>query len=295
VSTMRIRTVKPELFLHDGLFDLERETGLPIRLAFIGLWCAADREGRFRWQPRRLKALILPYDDVDFSRVLDALATRGFVVRYASGRDELGWIPGFSRHQVINNREKASELPTPPIVDANQSVIETSTRERRVNDACGTRHDLAQAEGKGKEGNKEYGREQDTHPSPPSGSEHSLSPSPPRDPSVLAILPPNLDTEEFRAAWEVWIEHRIEKGLGVTSRQVAMLFERLARIGSANAVTAIKHSVSKGWDNIYTPEETGGRFNNQQHTPDATTTTPDSFESFLRNWTESQTAKSEGG
>lgn len=97
---MRIRTIKPEFFLHDGLFDLEHETSLPIRVAFVGLWCAADREGRFRWEPRRLGATILPYDGVDFSRVLDALATRGFVVRYASDGSEFGCIPTFSRHQV---------------------------------------------------------------------------------------------------------------------------------------------------------------------------------------------------
>ena len=69
---MRIRTVKPEFFTHEGLFELEKETGLPIRVAFAGLWCAADREGRFKWEPRRLGVQILPYDQVDFSRVLDA-------------------------------------------------------------------------------------------------------------------------------------------------------------------------------------------------------------------------------
>ena len=50
---MRIRTVKPEFFTHEGLFDAEKATKLPLRVAFVGLWCAADREGRFRWEPRR--------------------------------------------------------------------------------------------------------------------------------------------------------------------------------------------------------------------------------------------------
>jgi hypothetical protein len=44
----RIRTIKPEFFSHEALFDGERETGLPLRLAFIGLLCQCDREGRFR-------------------------------------------------------------------------------------------------------------------------------------------------------------------------------------------------------------------------------------------------------
>jgi len=142
---MRIRTVKPEFFNHEGIFDAEHETNLPLRLAFIGLWCAADREGRFKWESRRLKTQIMPYDLCDFSRVLDALMTRGFIVKYATETGEYGCIPSFSRHQVVNNRERDSELPEPN--DAN------------ICDACLTREPrddhASKAEGKGREGNME--------------------------------------------------------------------------------------------------------------------------------------------
>lgn len=129
---MRIRTIKPEFFKHEELFDLEQETGLPLRLAFAGIWCASDREGRFKWRPRALKADILPYDNVDFSRVLDALATRGFIVKYASPTresEQIGCIPSFHRHQIVNNRELASELPCPP----------NNTQQHNDIDACPTR------------------------------------------------------------------------------------------------------------------------------------------------------------
>lgn len=165
---MRIRTIKPPFFLHEGIFDAETETGLPLRLAFIGLWCAADREGRFKWSPRRLKTEILPYDEVDFSRVLDALTTRGFIVRYAcptreNGVDgdqligEYGVIPSFKKHQVINHKEKPSELPKPSYecsnVDADNCNKTTYTRGPRVPDACLTRGlPRAHEEGKGREG-----------------------------------------------------------------------------------------------------------------------------------------------
>jgi hypothetical protein len=33
----RIRTVKPEFFRHEELYELEKQTGLPLRLAFIGV------------------------------------------------------------------------------------------------------------------------------------------------------------------------------------------------------------------------------------------------------------------
>lgn len=107
----RIRTVKPEFFRHEGLFEAEKETDLPLRLAFLGLLTVADREGRFRWRPRVLKLDVFPHDQMDFSPVLDALTTRGFLVRYMCGTEEYGFIPTFKKHQHINNRERASELP----------------------------------------------------------------------------------------------------------------------------------------------------------------------------------------
>ncbi len=132
----RIRTVKPEFFANEKLFDLEQQSGFPIRLAFEGLWCWADREGRFEWRPRTLKAGILPFDDVDFSRVLDALESRGFIVKYASGvgreREEYGWIPTLKEHQAFNNKEKPSELPAP---EDSEILTEGYTRDERVDDA----------------------------------------------------------------------------------------------------------------------------------------------------------------
>lgn len=128
----RIRTVKPEFFRHEELYELEKKTGLPLRLAFVGLWCCCDREGRFQWRPKTLRSLILPFDDdVDFSRVLDAWVTRGFVVKYASPTgEELGYIPSWSRHQYINNRESRSVIQPPH----NHKVDASGTRQARVPD-----------------------------------------------------------------------------------------------------------------------------------------------------------------
>jgi len=150
----RIRTVKPEFFTHWELYDLEIETGYPIRVAFSGLWTQADREGRFQWIPQQLKLGCLPYDEIDFSRVLHALATRDFIRKYVVDGREYGYIPGFSSHQVINNRESESKLPEP-------NENNTLTREARVNDAWSTREVHAQAEGKGKEGRERKGKETD--------------------------------------------------------------------------------------------------------------------------------------
>jgi hypothetical protein len=160
----RIRTIKPELAAHEELYDLEIETGLPIRFAWCMLFTVADREGRFQLRPRTLKAQILPHDKIDFSRVLDAWFTRGFVQKYRVGNEVFGWIPTFTKHQVINNRESASDLPSieeadevfQPLTDA------SATRQPREDDACPTREVHAQGErkeGKGRERKERKGKE----------------------------------------------------------------------------------------------------------------------------------------
>jgi hypothetical protein len=147
---MRIRTIKPEFFHHEELFEAEVQTKLPLRVAFAGLWCIADREGRFKWEPRRIGVQVLPYDGVDFSRVLDALTTRGFILKYRVNDVCFGCIPSFLKHQVINNRESQSVLPDPE-GNIEETPINTeefdasSTREPREDHAC-------TKEGKGREG-----------------------------------------------------------------------------------------------------------------------------------------------
>ncbi len=138
---MRCRTIKPDFFTHEGLFDAEKETGLPLRVAFAGTWGCADREGRFQWRPKAMGAVILPYDEIDFSRVLDALVTRGFLVKYAIKNEWYGCIPSFRRHQFVNNREAKSILPD--VKDAEEVIDASSTRgisrEPRVDDAMSAR------------------------------------------------------------------------------------------------------------------------------------------------------------
>lgn len=109
----RTRTVKPTFFKDAELYDAEVQYGLPLRLAYEGLWCQADREGRFLWKPRELKLDILPYDPVDFDRVLNALAEAGFIERYEVDGRVYGLIPNLKRHQHFHKTEAASTLPAP--------------------------------------------------------------------------------------------------------------------------------------------------------------------------------------
>lgn len=153
---MRIRSIKPGVHLNEVLWDLEQETGLPIFRGFTGLWSAADREGRFEWRPRKLKSAILPYWEGDFSRVLDALTSRGFLVRYAILGVEYGVVARFKQHQSINHKEQPSTLPAPEEADPELNDIQDLTRGSRVENA----QDNLERTDPGKPvRNMEYGRE----------------------------------------------------------------------------------------------------------------------------------------
>lgn len=107
----RKRFVSPEFFAHGDLYDAERATGLPLRLAYAGLWTVTDRRGMFWWKPREMKLQIMPYDDVDFERILTALEAYGFVERYAVDGKRFGRVPSFERWQTFHRNESPSDVP----------------------------------------------------------------------------------------------------------------------------------------------------------------------------------------
>ena len=111
----RKRFLAPEFFQHGELFDAEQETGLPLRLAFAGLWCQTDRRGIFLWKVRQLKLAIMPYDEgVDFAAVMTALQDHRFVRQYEVDGRQYGLIPSFDRWQSFHRDERQSDAPPPP-------------------------------------------------------------------------------------------------------------------------------------------------------------------------------------
>lgn len=147
----RIRTIKPDFFRHLELYNTEKESNLPIRVAFAGLWTSCDREGRFRWNPEVLKLDCLPFDNIDFSRVLNVLWTRGFIEKYNHENKIYGFIPSWKEHQFINNRESESVLPNP----YESSILTCDSRDVITSDKL-PRGREGKGRGKGKEGEKEF-------------------------------------------------------------------------------------------------------------------------------------------
>jgi hypothetical protein len=107
---MRSRNIKPGFFENEKLAELPALT----RILFAGLWCYADREGRFEWRPKRIKALILPYDDCNVEEMLMSLHAAKFLYTYTTGNDMFGLLPKFKVHQNPHPHEAKSILPSPP-------------------------------------------------------------------------------------------------------------------------------------------------------------------------------------
>lgn len=106
---MRSRNIKPNFFKNDLLGEC-----LPLaRILFEGLWCYADKRGRFEWRPKKIKIEILPYDKCNIVLLLDQLLEREFILKYLVEGVEYGMIPNFEIHQRPHHNETESFLPSP--------------------------------------------------------------------------------------------------------------------------------------------------------------------------------------
>ena len=221
---MRIRTYKPEFFTHPLLADLDRNSQLPVRISLMGLWSCSDREGRFKWDARRLGAQILPYEQIDFEVILKILTDNEFIVKYEVDGKAYGFVPSFSRHQVINNREQESSLPPfqqPDLFSTELTRVNTgeSTGETTRADAC-SGEGKGRKEGKGKEEEK-----------------------------IEIDLP--YESEEFRNSWDDWVTYRKEKKKKLTPSTIKMQLKKLESIGEVRAVRMISYSIENGWEGLF--------------------------------------------
>jgi hypothetical protein len=109
---VRIRSIKPE-FWRDP--DSTGRWPADLKLFYIGLWCVADDDGRFPWEPDLIAADLYPYDrDADVGGLLTRLVEAGRAISYEVAGRRYGFLPKFGKHQRIN-RPTPSRLPPPPV------------------------------------------------------------------------------------------------------------------------------------------------------------------------------------
>ncbi len=121
----RTRYIKHDLYLDDKL----AACSLVARYIFPGLWIIADREGRLEDNPRKIGAMLLPYDKANINALLDELAQGGFLLRYTiEGRGYIQ-IVNFSKHQRPHLKEAASTIPphSPTRAEKSRGKVGAST------------------------------------------------------------------------------------------------------------------------------------------------------------------------
>ena len=244
----RMRIVKPDFFRHEALFEAEVASGLPLRVAFAGLWTVADREGRFRWRPRQIKLDVLPFDTLDFAVVLDALAAHGFIGKYAVEGQALGFIPSWNRHQVVNNREVASTLPR-PTDDA------YSTRAARVDDVTGTPLVQESVEQE-QEQDQEQEQEQEQEQQAPSAS--SAAPTLKSSPRKL---PPTIPSWLPADLWADFVEMRRFLRKPMTHKAITLMFSKLEKLRAAghDPRGVLEQAIANSWTDVYEPKKDAAR------------------------------------
>jgi uncharacterized phage protein (TIGR02220 family) len=116
---MRSRSIKCTFFNDEKIGELSHTS----RLLFIGLWCYADREGRFEYRPKQIKACVFPYDSINISKFMNEIIEKGMIKIYEIDEKKYGYIPRFFLYQHIHPNEKRSLIP--PYNEQNQCHVIT--------------------------------------------------------------------------------------------------------------------------------------------------------------------------
>ena len=101
--------MKPGFFKNEDLSDL----GPHAQLLFAGLWTLADKKGRLDDRPRRIKAELFPFYEVDVDGALSSLSDAGFIQRYERDGNKHIQINNFDKHQNPHIKEAESTIPAP--------------------------------------------------------------------------------------------------------------------------------------------------------------------------------------
>ncbi|HFK4243378.1 TPA: HNH endonuclease, partial [Escherichia coli] len=74
----------------------------------------ADREGRGEDRPKKIKVIVLPFDDVNVDELMQTLHEKGFIRRYEVDGNRYFQVINWSKHQNPHHKEIASIIPAPP-------------------------------------------------------------------------------------------------------------------------------------------------------------------------------------
>ncbi|MGK0703339.1 hypothetical protein ACSFCW_07585 [Yokenella regensburgei] len=128
----RSRNIKPGFFTNDELAECSPHA----RLLFAGLWTIADKEGRLDDRPKKIKALVLPFDNVDCDELLQQLNDRKFIQRYQVQDGAYIQITNWKKHQNPHCKEAPSEIPEYCEADTKQEEEQAKEDESTIKEQC---------------------------------------------------------------------------------------------------------------------------------------------------------------
>ena len=70
-----------------------------------------------------------------------------------------------------------------------------------------------------------------------------------------SVIPLPLDTENFRAAWSLWLSHLKAKRKPPTIHTQDLQLHKLSNMGVVKAIETIHHSIEHNWQGLYAKEE----------------------------------------
>lgn len=218
---MRSRNIKPGFFLNEKLAECDFKT----RLLFIGLWCYADREGRFEWIPKRIEAAIFPYDkNVNVDKCLCNLMSLHLITSSTHGDNKIGYIENFKKHQKPHPHEAQSVLPSKLDVSACEQTLPLHVM--TCNDMVGQcRSDVR----------KEDVRKEDVRI--------------PQTASIDIALPSIISQE----SWDKWLEHRKKQKKPVTHYAKELAIAKLTRLHKEghNPKDVITNSIENNYQGLF--------------------------------------------
>ena len=110
----RIRAIKPQFWIDEGLAEICREA----RLLYIGLWNLCDDRGVFEYRAAKIRVQLFPYDtDITNGKMdewLQELKTSGHIIYFQENSKDYGYIPTFLKHQEIKKPSKWTFTNTVP-------------------------------------------------------------------------------------------------------------------------------------------------------------------------------------
>jgi hypothetical protein len=221
----RTRNIKPAFFANDELAELCPYT----RLFFIGLWTVADKEGRLEDRPKKLKAAIFPYEEIDCNELAAKLHGKKFIRRYKVDGQCFIEITNFKKHQNPHPKEQASTIPEPAEICEAVELHDKPCKE----------HDLP------------------CLLSIPSLSNPSSS-NIPKPRKVTARKPMDVSDQ----VWDDFITHRKAKKASIT-QTVINGYRTEADKAGFTLEQALMHSITQGWQGFKADWVTKGTTNGQ--------------------------------